>query len=92
MPSRTRAGTSPAASSRSRPRAARRDGSANLLYGPGSSAWSGTLTATYQSGVFFTRAEISVVGVSDATAGAEFGTSGTSSSQTRFAVETGILF
>jgi hypothetical protein len=68
------------------------DGSANLLYGAGSSAWSGTLTATYQSGVFFTRGEISIVGASDATAGAEFGTSGTSSSQTRFAIETGILF
>jgi hypothetical protein len=68
------------------------DGSANLLYGAGSSAWSGTLTATYQSGVFFTRGEISVVGASDATAGAEFGTSGTSSTQTRFAIETGILF
>jgi len=68
------------------------DGSVNLLYGPGSTAWSVTGTATYQVGVFFTRAEISWVGASSTTAGDAFGKSGTSTSQTRFAVETGILF
>jgi hypothetical protein len=68
------------------------DGSASLLYGPGSKAWSFTFTPTYQVGVLFTRAEVSIVGVSSATSGFAFGKSGTSTSQTRFAIETGILF
>ncbi len=68
------------------------DGSVNLLYGPGSKAWSLTFTPTYQVGVLFTRAEISWVGASSTTPGAVFGKSGTNTSQTRFAIETGILF
>ena len=68
------------------------DGSANLLYGPGSTAWSFTFTPTYQVGVLFTRAEVSFVGASSATSGFAFGKSGSSTSQTRFAIETGILF
>jgi hypothetical protein len=68
------------------------DGSANLLYGPGSNAWSFTFTPSYQSGPLFTRAEVSFVGAGSTTAGAAFGKSGTSTSQTRFAIEAGILF
>ncbi len=68
------------------------DGSANLLYGAGSNAWSGTLTATYQSGPLFTRAEVSLVQASNTTSGFAFGTNGTDTSQFRFAVEAGILF
>ena len=68
------------------------DGSANLLYGPGSSAWSFTFTPSYQVGVLFGRAEVSFVGASSSTPGLAFGKSGTSTSQTRFAVEAGILF
>ena len=68
------------------------DGSVNLLYGVGSKAWSFTITPTYQSGIFFTRGEISFVGASSTTRGSVFGSSGTSTSQTRFAIETGILF
>jgi hypothetical protein len=68
------------------------DGSANLLYGPGSKAWSFTFTPSYQSGPLFIRAEVSFVGASSTTGGAAFGTSGTSTNQTRFALETGILF
>jgi hypothetical protein len=68
------------------------DGSANLLYGPGSKAWSVTITPSYQSGPLFVRGEISWVGASSTTSGSAFGTTGTSTSQTRFAVETGILF
>jgi hypothetical protein len=68
------------------------DGSASLLYGPGSKAWSFTFTPTYQVGVLFTRAEISFVGASSTTSGFVFGKSGTNTSQTRFAIETGILF
>lgn len=68
------------------------DGSANLLYGAGSKAWSFTVTPTYQVGVLFVRGEVSFVGASSTTSGLAFGKSGTSTSQTRFAVETGILF
>jgi Putative beta-barrel porin-2, OmpL-like. bbp2 len=68
------------------------DGSANLLYGPGSKAWSVTITPSYQSGPLFIRGEVSWVGASSTTSGSAFGTTGTSTSQTRFAVETGILF
>jgi hypothetical protein len=68
------------------------DGSANLLYGAGSKAYSFTFTPSYQVGVFFARGEISYVGASSTTSGAAFGKSGTNTSQTRFAVETGILF
>jgi hypothetical protein len=68
------------------------DGSVNLLYGPGSKAWSLTFTPTYQVGVLFARAEISWVGASSTTAGDAFGKTGNSTSQTRFAIETGILF
>ena len=41
------------------------DGAANLLYGPGSAAWSVTVTPTYQKNIFFTRAELSYVGMQD---------------------------
>ncbi len=68
------------------------DGSANLLYGPGSKAWSFTFTPTYQVGVLFVRGEVSFVGASSTTSGLAFGKSGTDTSQTRFAIETGILF
>jgi hypothetical protein len=68
-------------------------GSANVLgYGPGSSAWSITLTPTYQEGIFFARAEGSVVGLSGTTAGFAFGKSGTSTTQGRFLLEAGIMF
>ena len=68
------------------------DGSPNLLYGPGSSAWSFTFTPTYQSGVLFTRAEISLVQANGVVSGFGFGSHGSNTEQFRFAVETGILF
>jgi hypothetical protein len=68
-------------------------GSANVFgYGPGSSAWSLTLTPTYQQGIFFARAEGSVVGLSSITAPGGFGRNGTATTQERFLVEVGILF
>lgn len=67
-------------------------GAPNVLYGPGSDAWSFTLTPSWQSGVFFSRAEISYVSASNTTRGFVFGPNGTQTSQTRFAVEAGILF
>lgn len=68
------------------------DGSADLLYGAGSKAWSFTFTPSYQSGVLFVRAEAAFVAASSTTSGLAFGRSGTSTSWARFAIETGILF
>jgi hypothetical protein len=69
------------------------DGSANPLgFGPGSSAYSFTLTPTYQNSIFFARLEGSYVGVNDPAPGAAFGKAGTSKSQARLILETGILF
>ena len=38
-------------------------GHQNLLFGPGSNAWSFTITPTYQKGIFFARAEVSYVSI-----------------------------
>src|SRR5947207_11727179 len=68
------------------------DNAPNLLYGPGSNAWSLTVTPTYQYERFFTRAEFSYVGTGHATAGAVFGPSGSNKSQARLLVESGFRF
>jgi Putative beta-barrel porin-2, OmpL-like. bbp2 len=68
------------------------DGAPNLLYGPGSKAWSITFTPTYQYKIFFARAEISHVGTSSTTPGLAFGPNGTNTTQTRGLLEVGILF
>ena len=67
-------------------------GAPNLLYGPGSNAWSITFTPTYQYKIFFARAEISHVGTSSTTPGLVFGPNGTNTTQTRGLLELGILF
>jgi hypothetical protein len=67
-------------------------GAPNLLYGPGSNAWSITFSPTYQYKIFFARAEISHVGTSSTTPGPVFGPSGTNTTQTRGVLEVGILF
>ncbi len=68
-------------------------GAPNLLgYGPGSNAWSFTVTPTYQYKLFFTRAEFSYVGVGGTTEGLAFGSSGTAKSQVRVLFETGVVF
>ena len=66
--------------------------SANLLYGPGSTAWSLTLTPTYQYKKFFTRTDIAYVSTGNYTPGYGFGTYGFKPSQTRGVVELGFLF
>jgi hypothetical protein len=66
--------------------------SANLLYGPGSTAWSITATPTYQYKKFFTRADIAYVGAGNITPGSAFGTFGLKPSQTRGVIELGFLF
>ncbi|HEY8697904.1 MAG TPA: outer membrane beta-barrel protein [Rhizomicrobium sp.] len=65
---------------------------ADLLYGPGSRAWSLTLTPSYRHGLYFVRGEASYVRAADATAGQAFGPAGTNASQARAMVETGMLF
>lgn len=69
------------------------EGSANMLIaGPGSSAWSITLTPTFQYKVFFARLEGSYVDASDTTPGFAFGPSATSTAQASVFFEAGILF
>jgi hypothetical protein len=68
------------------------NGAPNLLYGPGSNAWSVTLTPTYQYKIFFARAEFSHVGANSTTSGLAFGRDGNNTTQTRFLFETGVLF
>jgi hypothetical protein len=67
-------------------------GTPNLLYGPGSDAWSLTITPTYQRGIYFARAEASYVGVGSATVGDAFGPNLDNTSQTRLLIEAGVLF
>ena len=68
------------------------NGAPNLIYGPGSKAWSVTMTPTYQNNSFFARAEFSYVGTRDTTAGFVFGPAGNDKSQTRALLEIGIMF
>jgi hypothetical protein len=67
-------------------------GGASLLYGPGSSAWSLTLTPTYQKGIFFVRGDFSYVGIGSGTIGAEFGQNFDKSDQVRGMLEGGVIF
>ena len=67
-------------------------GSPNLLYGVGSSAWSATITPTYQAGKYFLRGEVSYVQAINASSGYAFGSTGTNNSQSRLMVEVGILY
>jgi hypothetical protein len=62
------------------------------LYGPGSHAWSFTVTPTYQYKVFFARAEASYVGVGSGTPGFELGENANKTNQVRLLIETGVLF
>ncbi len=64
----------------------------NLLYGQGSTAWSATITPTYQYERVFIRAELSYVQLMNATQGQAFGASGNSHNQARLMLETGLLY
>ncbi|MFE1597494.1 outer membrane beta-barrel protein [Methylobacterium sp. ID0610] len=70
----------------------RSTGVTNLLYGPGSKAFSATITPTYQIDRYFVRPEYSYVEAINTTPGLVFGKPGTKTRQSRFVVETGILF
>jgi hypothetical protein len=67
-------------------------GSTNVLYGPGSNAFSFTLTPTYTLSRFFVRADGSLVTAGSTTPGFVFGKTGTATTQARFMLETGVLF
>jgi len=67
------------------------DGSANLMYGAGSNAFSLTFTPTYQYKQFFVRPEVSYVHAESYTSGDVFGSDGRSPSQVRGVLEFGLL-
>lgn len=64
----------------------------SLLYGPGSNAFSITITPTYQYKVFFARAEFSYTTLGSTTPGYALGPNFTNTNQVRGLVEAGILF
>jgi len=64
----------------------------NLLYGPGSAAWSATLTPTFQYQRFFVRGDFSFVRAADITRGDAFGSDGGNQDQPRGIGEVGLLF
>lgn len=66
--------------------------SVNLLYGPGSAAWSLTATPTWQKQRFFTRGDLAMVRATSITAGDAFGKSGNNQNQFRGVLEIGLLF
>lgn len=68
------------------------DGTPNLLYGPGSGAWSLTLTPTWQKGIFFARAEGSYVHAFKTVPGFALGPAFNDKSQVRGLIEAGIIF
>ena len=68
------------------------DQSVNLLYGPGSTAWSITATPTFQKGGFFVRGDLSYVQANSYTPGFVFGPSGENPNQLRAVGEIGIIF
>ena len=68
------------------------DQSVNLLYGPGSGAWSLTATPTYQRQRFFVRGDVSFVQATSITPGDAFGSDGTKQNQPRGVLEVGFLF
>jgi hypothetical protein len=68
------------------------NGAPSLIYGPGSNAWSVTLTPTYQYKIFFARAEFSHVGANSTTPGFALGPTLGNTTQTRFLFEAGVLF
>jgi hypothetical protein len=69
-----------------------KNGNVSLLYGPGSDAFSFTLTPTYQLGIGFIRADASVVKGFSVTPGFAFGRLGLERTQGRFVVEAGVVF
>lgn len=68
------------------------EGFVNLIYGPGSSAWSLTLTPTFQYRRFFARGDLAFVRANSITPGSAFGPAGRNPNQPRGVMEVGFLF
>lgn len=68
------------------------DGALNLLYGPGSSATSFTVTPTVQRGGFFVRGDLAYVHASNITPGDAFSRTGLNQNQPRAMAEFGFIF
>jgi hypothetical protein len=66
--------------------------SVNLIYGPGSSGTSITLTPTFQYGGFFFRGDLSWVHAGSITPGDVFGSTGANKDQPRAVAEIGFIF
>lgn len=66
--------------------------SVNLLFGPGSSGTSVTVTPTFQAGGFFIRGDVSWVHASNYTTGDVFGGTGMNNNQPRAMAEIGFMF
>jgi hypothetical protein len=64
----------------------------NLIFGPGSSGTSLTVTPTYQAGGFFCRGDVSWAYAGSSTPGYAFGPKGMSDNQVRAQVEVGFVF
>jgi hypothetical protein len=67
-------------------------GAPSLLYGPGSGAWSLTVTPTWQKGIFFGRVQGSYVHAFDTVPGFALGPNFNNTSQVRGLIEAGIIF
>jgi hypothetical protein len=67
-------------------------GAVNLLYGPGSGAFSFTITPTYRKDAFFMRGDLAIVHATDSTPGAVFGPAGANTTQPRGVLEAGFMF
>ena len=65
---------------------------ASFLYGPGSNAFTATITPTYTWDRFFIRPEFSYVRAGDITPGAAFGAAGLNKEQVRGRMEFGVMF
>jgi hypothetical protein len=68
------------------------ENSVNLMYGPGSTGTSFTVTPTYQSGGFFARMDLAWVHIGDYTPGDVFGPAGLNNNQFRAVAELGFVF
>ena len=64
----------------------------NLLFGPGSAAWSATITPTFQYRRFFIRGDLAFVRAISYTPGDAFGRTGNNQNQPRAVIEAGLLF
>ncbi len=66
--------------------------SGSALFGPGSNAYSFTVTPTYTFGHYFVRGEASYVNIGSGVAGFGYGLDGTEKDQVRGMLELGVLF